>query len=392
MSRLFFLLPGIAGRVVPSSFDNFFASMTETPQQASDAPYFEGVLQADEAVLLDIFRKFRPEIIHRVSELGGSEAAGAAFFQTALVDLYRQMKASGIDESTPFSEQVTRLALAQFNDWLVERGQEPAAGPAGEAPTEAPGPQPDPDSLRATRNDIMAWRREAPTGEALGNDYRLWKFMRNLENSRSSGEPLQGGKRGANRAAAILFVVMGLLTIGFIINRIQNRSQKPAELFENHCKPPLSIMDDLAKRPPMQVATETDTAVLLERPNRCDELLQAADIFYKEKRYAEAAEVLEELLNDPELEVCHSDGYYYLGIIGLQLEKPGVTLQSFSKISDLERFGEDLYWFQALAFVQLAAKNPVLREQALGALERARSNTQDSLRRVEAEKMIQELQ
>jgi hypothetical protein len=92
-----------------------------------------------------------------------------------------------------------------------------------------------------------------------------------------------------------------------------------------------------------------------------------------------------------ELAVCHSDALFYVGIIALVQEDPELTLECFSKIEDLEHFGEDIYWYQALAFVKLAEKNPLLRDKAARAVERARSNTQDSLRRVQAEKMLEHL-
>jgi len=92
-----------------------------------------------------------------------------------------------------------------------------------------------------------------------------------------------------------------------------------------------------------------------------------------------------------ELAVCQSDALYYIGIIALEQEEPELTLECFSKIEDLEHFGDDIYWYQALAFVKLAEKNPLLRDKAVRAVERARSNAQDSLRRAQAEKMLKHL-
>jgi hypothetical protein len=60
----------------------------------------------------------------------------------------------------------------------------------------------------------------------------------------------------------------------------------------------------------------------------------------------------------------------------LQLDEPELTVQCLAKIPDLDRFGEDLYWYQALAFVKIAVQNPARRDIARRAVERARSNTE----------------
>jgi hypothetical protein len=73
------------------------------------------------------------------------------------------------------------------------------------------------------------------------------------------------------------------------------------------------------------------------------------------------------------------------------LEQPELTLECISKIEDLERFGEDIYWYMALAYVKKAAIDPSEKEMAQRALERALSNTEIPERRIQAEKMLEEL-
>ncbi|MEO6040134.1 MAG: hypothetical protein ABIQ93_17100, partial [Saprospiraceae bacterium] len=88
---------------------------------------------------------------------------------------------------------------------------------------------------------------------------------------------------------------------------------------------------------------------------------------------------------------CRSDALFYLGIIGLQIDQPDYTLASFAKIEDLEHFGEDIYWYQAMAFVKMAEKNPEKKERAAHALERAIGNIQDTARRDQALRMLDKL-
>jgi hypothetical protein len=80
-----------------------------------------------------------------------------------------------------------------------------------------------------------------------------------------------------------------------------------------------------------------------------------------------------------------------MAIAGLQPANPELSLECLSKISDIERYGEDLYWYQALAFVKIAAERPGKRNLARKAVERARSNTIIPERKAQAEKMLSEL-
>jgi hypothetical protein len=164
-------------------------------------------------------------------------------------------------------------------------------------------------------------------------------------------------------------------------NYLQTRT--PAQVYESNFTPPKSIMEDIARLESADSSTQ--------RIEICMQRMQDADLLYKQKDYVGAADKLEDLAQDDDLAMCQSDALFYLGVIGLQMNRPDVTLQSFAKIENIERYGEDLYWYQALAFVKLAAQNPAMREKAAGAVERARSNTLDPKRRNQAEKMLKEL-
>ena len=119
-------------------------------------------------------------------------------------------------------------------------------------------------------------------------------------------------------------------------------------------------------------------------------MLQEADRHYKQKDYYEAANVLYPVADEEE-SACQSEALFYLAIIALQLEDPGATIDCLARISDIESFGEDIYWYQALAFVKIAAINPLRKDIARRAVERARSNTELPERRAQAEKMLEQL-
>ena len=94
---------------------------------------------------------------------------------------------------------------------------------------------------------------------------------------------------------------------------------------------------------------------------------------------------------DDSTATCQSDALFYLAIVGLQMDKPELSLECISKIEDLDRFGEDLYWYMALACVKIAVNDPAEKDFARRAVERALSNTEIPERRVQAEKMLEEL-
>ena len=164
------------------------------------------------------------------------------------------------------------------------------------------------------------------------------------------------------------------------------RSKTPAQVYDENFTLPQSLIEDVQKRYGAEMGNDSVSS----QPSACKFLLTEADQFYKVKDFESAQMVLVQILEDS-LAMCHSDALLYIGIIALEKEQPELALECFSKIEDLEHFGEDIYWYQALAFVKLAEQNPLLRDKASRAVERARSNTQDSVRRIQAEKMLKNL-
>ncbi len=219
--------------------------------------------------------------------------------------------------------------------------------------------------------------------------YHFWQKTQDLERKIANRQPLAPPtptppNKWFPRLLLALSAIM-LLSWGY---NYFFRSATPREVYKENFQPPASILEDLRSR---QHTDTMSVGPLPERPVACEEMLQQADANYREKDYAAAAEVLYRIADDQSLAACHSDAWFYLGIIGLHLDDPGTTLQSFAKIDNLDRFGEDIYWYQALAFVKLAEQQPDLRDKAVRAVERALGATQSSERRAQAEEMLKQL-
>lgn len=365
--------------------------MEEVPESFSNDTYFDGLRTADDDALHLIYGAFRRPIVRAVTALGGSEAAGGIFFQTAVIEAARQARKGTHPLDIPFPAYLKALAITHFRDWLAEREQEqPTVEESLPEEPDTSAYMPPSEQLRATRAAIMAWRRPAKS-DAIHHDdpdgHRLWQQMRVYERRISDGEPIAGTPPARSRwmvytAVGILFTFGGIMAYNFF-----SRTQTPEEVYQSNFNPPKSIMADLARLG--NTGIEEDSTA--EQRAICTQKMEEADVVYMAKNYKAAADQLAELTSEENYPACQSDALFYLGIIGLQIERPSLTLQCFSKIDNLERYGEDMYWYQALAFVKLASQNPNMREKAAGAVERARSNTQDPQRRTQAEKMLKEL-
>ena len=358
----------------------YLAQNYNVEQQAdnlSNDQYIKGLQSADPAVLETVYREFRRPATRAVTAAGGSEAAARVFFQTAIVEASAQAGLENLNPDIPVQEQIVEFALAHFADWLQEKGQ-PAPEPDELSALTATA-VPDAAALRATRSNIDRWKKGEFTDEA---PCRVWQKLRALE--QTENDDRSSGNR-SNTPRNIFFALIAL-TLGYIFYVYLNRTMTPAEVYDDNFRPPKSLMADLSQRYGPERGNDSVTA----RPNQCEFLLRQADGYYTSGDFETATNTLFGILEDS-LTVCHSDALFYIGVIALQQEKPGLALECFSKIEDLEHFGEDIYWYQALAFVKLAEKNPFFHDKAARAVERARSNTRDSLRRIQAEKMLKHL-
>lgn len=216
-------------------------------------------------------------------------------------------------------------------------------------------------------------------------DYQVWAKLRIYDQNLSRGLTIDGADRSSGNTVA-KYVFLGLLaiTLGYMVYAWINRPKPAGEIFKENFTPPESLLADINRR------FENDTSGIV-RPERCEELLEEADRFYSEKNYQAAMDPLGVMLEDESLPGCRSDALFALGIVSLKRNEPSETLQYLAKIDNIEAYGEDLYWYQALAFVQLAKSSANLRPVARKAVERFLENTKIEERRVQAEKMLQEL-
>lgn len=416
--------------------------MTYTTGQFPNETYLNGLRDNPESTLAVVYDEFRKPAISAVTALGGSTADGAVFFQAAANDAVRLARAEQAPANIPVFDFLKTLSLAHYRDWLEERGQPAPA----QSDTEAEDKRwsamlPDSASLRETRLKMFAWKRlqwldyecrqslleqaqqteqpEQTDGEPAGaagenectqqylahlqntdtpyttlpgwalsalrdrDGYAVWQRSQTLENQWSSGEPeIQESGRIWQWAIAALL----LAAVGYSAYQYFYRPKTAAEVFADNFSPPPSLLGDLDARYGAEMGNDSVTA----RPNECMRLLQEADAYYRVKEFQAALDPLLLIVLDS-TSICQSDAWFFLGIIHLELEDPTTAIQCFAKIEDLTRYGEDLYWYQALAFVQLAKENPLMRDKARRAVERALGNTQDTSRRAQAEKMLQNL-
>ncbi len=404
--------------------------------------YISGLREADETAITQIYTDFRPAIVRAVRAWGGSDADGGVFFFVALNEAARQARAEIFPADAPFYFHLKALALAHYRDWLIERNQP--------APDILPTPD-EPDTraqvpaqagLRDTRQHLVAWRafskltpncqqtlttaympdpsgitplvnsnKSADCEKALRATlqitdptqvevphwvtasfqdqagYTFWQHAYRVEKQLIGGDAPP--RRQARNSYAV-WIILGVFAILIVLAlyRIFHEEKRPVEVYKDNFAPPASIMEDVKAR--YGSATLLDSTV--QRPAICQQMLEEADEFYKNKDFEAASETLLVIAESgEELSECQSDAYFYLGLIALQENDPSQTLACFSKIEDLERFGQDIYWYQALAFVKLSQKNPNMRERAHRAVQRAIGNMTDPARRQQAEKMFEDL-
>lgn len=417
----------------------FAADMNDPIATFPNETYLNGLRSADVSVVDSLYNEFRLPITRAVESLGGSYADGNTFFRVAVVQTARLLHEGKYPDDAPIYLFLKNLALAQFRDWLDENGQvlPPIPEPSVDEiavisfmPGEA--------AMRETRLQFRAKRlfnkltvedqrqilglanrlatsqsevqdkiegSEAVSLERFKNLFKeqgkiwengmpfwaimaltdthfhkAWSACESLEKRLNAGQIPVSNENKTIRNAFIVFV---LLTLGYALYTWFSRDRSPTQVYENNFQPPASIMDDLAAR-------YAKDSIAPNRPEACTIAFSEADAYYKKRAWRDAANALI-VMADDSLAVCQSDAYFYLAIVGLQLENPEVTLQCIAKIEDLDRFGEDIYWYMALAYVKMAAIDPAEKDIARRAVQRALSNTELPERRIQAEKMLEEL-
>lgn len=414
--------------------------MTQQDGQFPNETYIAGLRDNPDSTLAVVYDEFRQPVIRSVTAMGGSEADGAFFFQTAVIDAARFARSGILPANLPFLSFLKTLSKAHYKDWLEATNAE-APGP-GEPPE--PDAQlvdaqiPDRATLLETRRRIQVWAQmenldsdcraalfllpaapeavatavetgaldetcreqfrkivqepDAPAGEipdwALAalqdrNGYAVWQRTQELEKEWAVDKPVAPESNRVWRWAMALLL---LVAIGYSVYQFYYHPKTAAEVFADNFVPPTSLLEDFGARYGPEMGNDSVSA----RPNQCIQLLQEADAYYRAKEFKAAMDPLLLIVLDSN-SICQSDAWYFLGIVQLQLEDPTTAIQCFAKIEDLQRYGEDLYWYQALAFVQLAKENPLMRDKARRAVERSLGNTRNPKRRAQAESMLKNL-
>lgn len=416
----------------------FVFAMNQPIPTFPNETYLNGLKDADATVVDALYNEFRQPVARAVEAAGGTYADGATFFRVALIQIAGMAHKGNFPADISVFFYLKHLAVAQYQNWLREKGQEisPLNPPepeelsavaqlpqeaemveirrmvrakrefgrlstedkrqilslanlsAGDEPIQAHDLNPFEGSLKQYQKQLKieptAWETGLPIWVIypLTNQHfhQIWTACEDLERRLASSQIPESGENKTIRNAFLVFV---LLTLGYAAYTWFSRDTTPTEVYDNNFQPPASILADMETR-------YAKDSVAPNRPEACTIAFNEADAHYQKKEWREAAGVLVGMMEDS-FTVCQSDALFYLAIIGLELEKPDLTLECISKIEDLERFGEEIYWYMALAYVKKAALDPSEKGIAKRAVERALSNTEIPERRKQAEKMLEEL-
>lgn len=397
-------------------------------------------MTADDAVLQLIYTDIRPGVLRAVVAEGADASDGSVFFQAALVDTAELIRTGALPEGVPLYEALEEMTIAHFNAWLHDENSKNITKLEDEledseleqlnadAQEVSDHWGPGSEQLAETRKHIYTWKKmgelrpscipellrtggesdsicQAELATALGQpstdtslpiwaqaalqrqtDHQIWSKVRMYEQNLEKGLTIDGQEppKKDNAIARYAFLFLLFATLGYVVYSWINAPKPAGEIFKENFEPPQSLLADINRR------FENDTSGIV-RPEQCTELLQQADVLYGAKNYSGTKDILFQILERESLGACHSDACFGLGLVFLKQNEPTDALQYFSKIDNVEAYGEDLYWYQALCFVQIAKMNANARPLALRAVERFLENTNNEERKKQAEKMRLEL-
>jgi hypothetical protein len=161
---------------------------------------------------------------------------------------------------------------------------------------------------------------------------------------------------------------------------------KPVEkdLFEANFQRPESILSDMKAR--------HSDSTLAARPQECQEVFEKVDELYRAEQWQDAANLIAQMLDNPSLAECQSDASYFLAVMHIERGNPEIGLMLLGSIEDIESFGEDLYWYQTLAYIKIAQSDITQKETAQRAVNRFLQQSRDSARIEQAQKMMEKIQ
>jgi tetratricopeptide (TPR) repeat protein len=211
-------------------------------------------------------------------------------------------------------------------------------------------------------------------------DHPTFVFMELSQQPSAEETDAMRRNRSFNRVALVVIFLMILIVGVLFIKR-----KKPAEAvgFSANFHPPTSLLADFRNRYPSQIDREASGA--------CLRALEEADAFYTSGDLEAARDALLVLAIE-EHEACSADAWFYLGITSIAMREPGTALECLAKIDNLDDFGEDIYWYQALAFVQISEKKTSIKPRAIGALRRFVDTSRDSARVHQAVELLNALE
>lgn len=422
-----------SGNMISDSEENIPLSTPWDALRSPDSPEFKSTYLA-----------YQRQVANTVASGEATSADGAVFYRVAVIHLVQLLQSGHVPADISLEKYLEALAVAHYHDWQAERKGIPVSEPTPD--TTSATPLPDWSDFRKIRHSIWARRQffrlskeygyriqeladdaamplaerriaseaaaiEEGYGPALTayknllHDYQaywegvlpswavdaltnkdfiaVWDRTQQIEQERAKAADTPPETSHFWRNA---FIVMGIVTVIAIALQWIMRPKTPREVYQDNFSAPESLISDLARR--REQSPDNDSLGI--RTTLCEDAFRSADAAYREHNYRSAASELALVLDDTST-VCHSDAYFYLAIIGLQIDEPGLTIECLSNIEDLSRYGEDIYWYQALAFVKMAIKNPLVHDKAVRAVERVISNTEIPERRQQAEKMLQQL-
>lgn len=381
----------------------------------STKAYFDGLRQDAQFGTSVLYSLFRSNA-QRLTALGLSEGETASCFRLAVNDVARLARAEQVPEETPmeaFLEQATlahallmhpgvaaswpehplldeatlRLTQQKAVVWSVLEGFDPACRDLLlTAPTSAEA-MPCAEALQAalSDNDIPAEVQMAALQDTEG--FHVWQYAGKHEQTYQPSAPAQPMPEEANRSAwrwAVLALI-GVI-VAYAAYQLFFRPKTLAELYASNFNPPRSLLADWEQRRNATASEEVAPPVTED----CLMFLREADAAYQTGDLRNAMDPLLLIVLDT-ASACQADAWLYLGIIQLRLKDPITAMQCFAKIEDLERFGEDVYWYQVMAYLQIAQNSPHQRERVAKAVELAIPNIENPERRAQAEALLENL-
>ncbi|MBN8683455.1 MAG: hypothetical protein J0L99_12465 [Chitinophagales bacterium] len=417
--------------------------------------YLDGLRNGDPGTLEQLYRELRQPVIQAIESQGGSAADGGVFFFTALQHMALELRENRYPEGQSLAAYVKGLSLAHYTNWQHERGQTPPETLPTPDVAEVQAYLPDAAALSAMRNRLVAWRAASKLSpqclDALQNlplrseipapqpspdpsmpppipmasvpdtcifqfaqllnlppeaqqdlpewalsavrdraGYHYRQVAQGIENrlhQAANAAPATASKSEFAKYLVILLAALALIVGGVMLWQYLSRDEKPKQVYQDNFAPPVSIIEDMRKRYGVDFGSDSTGY----KSPECLNAMIEVDVFYKKKDFHNAEQRLFEIADDPSITGCSADAFYYLAIIALQQGQPRQTLALLAKIDDLDNFGQEIYWYQSMAFLKMAETDPEMRDRAIHAVERGIGNMTDSLRRQRMEQMLRDI-